>query len=97
MNIWKNIFDRLVKSSQVQKCFKYIAHKHSFLHSGCFFFSFSDISYYIILIQRIVATIRMHNEKSIEKYVHVEEVRKKRNINIFSGNINSLAIILSHV
>lgn len=67
MNIWKNIFDRLVKSSQVQKCFKYIVHKHSFLHSGLFFFIFSDISYYIILIQRIVATIRMHNEKSIEK------------------------------
>lgn len=95
MNIWKNIFDRLVKSSQVQKCLKYIVHKHSFLHSV--FFPFSDISSYITLIQRIVATIRMHNEKSIEKYVHVEEVRKKRNINIFSGNINSLAIILSRV
>lgn len=63
MNIWKNIFDRLVKSSQVQKCFKDIVHKHLV----CLFFSFSDISYYIILIQRIVATIRMHNEKSIEK------------------------------
>lgn len=44
MNIWKNIFDRLVKSSQVQKCFKYIVHKHSFLHSGFF-----SIFGYIIL------------------------------------------------
>lgn len=77
MNIWKNIFDRLVKSSQVQKCFKYIVHKHSFLHSG-FFFPFSDISYYIILIQRIVATIRMHNEKSIAKSYMFMQKKQER-------------------
>lgn len=77
MNIWKNIFDRLVKSSQVQKCFKYIVHKHSFLHS-VFFFPFSDISFYITLIQRIVATIRMHTEKSIEKSYMFMQKKQER-------------------
>lgn len=39
----------------------------------------------------------MYNEKLIEKYVYVEEVRKKWNINIFSGIINSLVIIFLYV